>query len=174
MMKKIIYATLAIIVIIFLVTFACHASGLKGGAPAGGATGTASGDLWGTYPNPYVVKVNGSSMPASAPLVGTNSGAQIVPAFDVIGTASLGTSAIASGACAAAVSASAAGVATTDVVTAGFGGDPTAATGYIPATTGMLTIISYPTMNNVNFKVCNNTSAPITPGAITLNWRVIR
>jgi hypothetical protein len=38
----------------------------------------------------------------------------------------------------------------------------------------MLTIISYPTANNVNFKVCNNTSASVTPGAITLNWRVVR
>jgi hypothetical protein len=26
----------------------------------------------------------------------------------------------------------------------------------------------------VNFKVCNNTGTSITPGAITLNWRVVR
>jgi hypothetical protein len=39
---------------------------------------------------------------------------------------------------------------------------------------GMLAIIKYPTANNVNFKVCNNTSASITPGAVTLNWRVSR
>jgi hypothetical protein len=38
----------------------------------------------------------------------------------------------------------------------------------------MLTIIAYPTANNVNFKVCNNTSGSVTPGAITLNWRVTR
>jgi hypothetical protein len=38
----------------------------------------------------------------------------------------------------------------------------------------MLTIIPYPTANNVNFKVCNNTLAPVTPGPITLNWNVFR
>lgn len=90
------------------------------------------------------------------------------------GTAALGTSAIASGACAAAVIVSAPNVATTDTVTASFNADPTAVTGYIPATTGMLTIVGYPTAGNVNWKVCNNTSASITPGAITLNWRVVR
>ena len=41
-------------------------------------------------------------------------------------------------------------------------------------TTGMLTIIPYPTSGNVNFKVCNNTGSSITPEAITLNWRVVR
>lgn len=83
-------------------------------------------------------------------------------------------SAIASASCATVITATATGVATTDVVTASFNGDPTAVTGYVPLTTGMLTIIPYPTLNNVNFKVCNNTSASITPGAITLNWRVVR
>jgi hypothetical protein len=90
------------------------------------------------------------------------------------GTSALGTSAISSAACASVVTTSATNTATTDVVLASFNGDPTAVTGYIPATTGMLTIISYPTTNNVNFKVCNNSSSSITPGAITLNWRVVR
>jgi hypothetical protein len=90
------------------------------------------------------------------------------------GTATLGTSAISSAACATAVTVSATGVATTDTLTTGFNGDPTAVTGYIPSTSGMLSIIAYPTANNVNFKVCNNTASSITPGAITLNWRVVR
>jgi len=90
------------------------------------------------------------------------------------GTAALGTSAISSAACATVVTVSAAGVATTDVLTASFNGDPTAVTGYTPVTTGALTIFSYPTSGNVNFKVCNLTSASVTPGAITLNWRVVR
>ena len=90
------------------------------------------------------------------------------------GTSALGTSAISSGACASVVTTSATNTATTDVIMAGFNGDPTGVTGYAPATAGMLTIISYPSANNVNFKVCNNTSSSITPGAITLNWRVIR
>ena len=90
------------------------------------------------------------------------------------GTAAMGTVAIASGACAAAVTVGATGVATTDVISATFNADPTAVTGYIPSANGMLTIIPYPTANNVNFKVCNNTNASVTPGAVTLNWYVHR
>lgn len=90
------------------------------------------------------------------------------------GTSALGIGAITSAACATVVTTAGTGIATTDVVTASFNGDPTAVTGYVPLTTGMLTIIAYPTSGNVNFKVCNNTSASITPGAITLNWRVVR
>lgn len=90
------------------------------------------------------------------------------------GTSALGTSAIGSAACASVVTTSAPNTATTDVVLGSFNGDPTAVTGYIPLTAGMLTIIGYPTSGNVNWKVCNNTTSSITPGAITLNWRVVR
>jgi hypothetical protein len=90
------------------------------------------------------------------------------------GTSALGTSAISSATCATVVTTAATGTATTDVVTASFNGDPTAVTGFIPSASGMLSIISYPSSNNVNFKVCNNTAGSITPGAITLNWRVVR
>lgn len=90
------------------------------------------------------------------------------------GTAALGTSAISSGACATVVTSTATGTATTDNIQADFNADPTGVTGYAPSATGILTIIKYPTTNTVNFKVCNNTGASITPGAITLNWRVMR
>lgn len=90
------------------------------------------------------------------------------------GTSALGTSAISSGACATAVTTTATGTATTDVISWGFNGDPTAVTGYVASANGMLTIIAYPSANNVNFKICNNTASSITPGAITLNWRVAR
>lgn len=90
------------------------------------------------------------------------------------GTSALGTSAISSAACATVVTTAATNTATTDALIASFNGDPTAVTGYVPLTTGMLTIIAYPTSGNVNFKVCNNTGSSITPGAITLNWRVVR
>lgn len=91
----------------------------------------------------------------------------------ITGTAAMGTAAIASGACATVVTVAATGVATTDVIKAGFNGDPTAVTGYGASGTGaVLTIYPYPTANNVNFKVCNNTGSSITPGALTLNWRV--
>jgi hypothetical protein len=90
------------------------------------------------------------------------------------GSLSISAGAIGSATCSAAQTASATGVATTDVVEASFNGDPTLITGFIPATTGMLAIIPYPTLNTVNFKICNNTSASITPGTFTLNWRVAR
>lgn len=88
------------------------------------------------------------------------------------GTKALATSAISSATCTSAQTDTATGATTSSVVDASFASDPTAVTGYTPATTGMLTIISYATSNTVNFKVCNNTNASITPGAISLNWRV--
>jgi hypothetical protein len=90
------------------------------------------------------------------------------------GTATLATSPISSGACASAVTVSGSGIATTDDIIADFSADPTSTTGYSPSANGMLTIIKYPTSGNVNFKVCNNTAGSITPGAATLNWRVVR
>lgn len=90
------------------------------------------------------------------------------------GTSALGTGAISSATCATVVTTSATNTATTDAILWGFNGDPTAVTGYVPLVAGMLTIIAYPTSNNVNFKVCNNTNASVTPGAITLNWRTVR
>jgi hypothetical protein len=90
------------------------------------------------------------------------------------GTASLGTSSISSATCATAVTVAGAGIATTDAITFNFNGDPTGITGYAPSASGTLYIYAYPTAGNVNFKVCNNTSGPITPGAATLNWRVTR
>ncbi len=95
--------------------------------------------------------------------------------FIANGTAVLGTAAIASGACATVVTVTASGVATTDVVKVGFNGDPTAVTGYGASATGaVLSIYAYPTAGNVNVKVCNSTSASITPSAMTLNWKVTR
>ena len=90
------------------------------------------------------------------------------------GTSAMGTSAISSATCATVVTTSATGVATTDTINASFNGDPTATTGYIPSTSGGLTIFPYPSSNNVNFKVCNFTGSSITPGAVTLNWIVVR
>lgn len=90
------------------------------------------------------------------------------------GTSALGTGAISSGACASVVTTTATNTATTDVINWGFNGSPAAVTGYVASANGMLTIIAYPSSGNVNFLVCNNTAASITPGAVTLNWRVQR
>ncbi len=89
-------------------------------------------------------------------------------------TATLGTSAISSGTCASVVTVAGSGIATTDVIDWGFNGDPTGVTGYQASANGMLTIIAYPTSGNANFKICNNTASSITPGAVTLNWKVRR
>ncbi len=102
-----------------------------------------------------------------------------VPQLVARGTVALGTASIASAACAGAIAgtASAGNVANilgTDTVNTSFNGDPTGVTGYVPLGTGMLVIIPYPTAGAANFKVCNNTNAAITPGAITLNWQVLR
>lgn len=91
------------------------------------------------------------------------------------GTAALGTAAIASGASATLVTVAAAGVLTTDVIDWGFNVSPNTVTGYSGAvTTGALVIAAYPTAGNVNFLVSNPTAGSITPGALTLNWRVSR
>ena len=94
--------------------------------------------------------------------------------FIASGAKTLNTTAIASATCSTAQTATATGTLTTDQIVANFNGDPTAITGYIPSTAGMLTIFTYPTADTANFKVCNNTAATVTPSAVTLNWMVIR
>lgn len=90
------------------------------------------------------------------------------------GATAMATAAIASGSCATTVTATATGGATTDNLVADFNADPTSTTGYSPTSSGMLTIIKWVTTNTANFKVCNNTASSITPGGITLNWRIPR
>jgi hypothetical protein len=91
------------------------------------------------------------------------------------GTAALPTAAIASATCSSVVTVAATGALTTDAMSGiTFNGDPTAITGYAPTATGSLKIYQWPTANNVNFKVCNDTNASITPGAATLIFRVPR
>jgi hypothetical protein len=110
-----------------------------------------------------VLKFNGSQwVNAAAPAVGR-------------GTAVLGVAAIASGASATTITVAAAGVATTDVIDWGFNTNPNAVTGYNAAsTTGCLVITAFPSAGNINFVVSNPTAASITPGALTLNWTVVR
>ncbi len=90
------------------------------------------------------------------------------------GAKALATTLIASGACSSAQTDTATGTLTTDTIILTFAADPTGTTGYAPSTSGMLSILHYPTMDTVNIKVCNNTLASITPGAVTLNWKVVR
>lgn len=91
------------------------------------------------------------------------------------GAKALNTTAVTTATCGTVQTDTATGTATTDTIIVTFNADPIAVTGYTPVTTGGLTVWPYPTTNTVNFKVCNPTSADITPGAtITLNWKVIR
>lgn len=90
------------------------------------------------------------------------------------GQISLGTSAIASGAAATVVTATCSTLAVTDNIQLDFAADPTSTTGYTPSVGGMLTIVKYPTSNTINVKVVNNTASSITPGAVTMNYRVVR
>lgn len=138
-------------------------TGVTGTLPvANGGTGTTS---------PGIVAGTSISVTGTWPNQTVNSLGTVTIAS---GTAALGTTAIASGACATAVTVSATGVATTDTIQADFNGDPTGITGYVPSTNGILTVVKYPTSNAVNFKVCNLTGASVTPGAVTLNWKVVR
>jgi hypothetical protein len=90
------------------------------------------------------------------------------------GTIALATAAIASGVCATAQTATATGTASTDTIIASFNADVSGVTGYTPATTGTLRVDVWPTTNTLNLKVCNGTASSITPGAVSLNWRVVR
>lgn len=118
----------------------------------------------------------GASVAAATPQYHCNGGSLTPITYTIAsGAEALATSAITSEACSTADTAiSATGVATTDTIQWTFNGDPTAVTGYAPVTAGGLSIFVYPTANAVNFKVCNPTASSITPGAVTLNWRVVR
>ncbi len=137
---------------------------------SGTLTALSASQITGTFP----YTLTGFGSPVTAFVVTPNNIASSGTTTIASGTSALGTGSISSGACASAVTTSATGVATTDNIMADFNADPTSSTGYSPSTSGMLTIIKYPTSNNVNFKVCNNTGSSITPSAITLNWRVVR
>jgi hypothetical protein len=85
------------------------------------------------------------------------------------GQAVLGTGAITNGTCATAVTGTVTNTTTSSVLTWSFASDPNA-TGY---GYGGLIVAAFPTADTVNFRVCNPTAAPITPSAMTLNYRVL-
>lgn len=149
---------------------------LHGNASGNGAYGAVAlaTDVSGQLP---IAAVGSGGLSATSPLAIASTGAMTCSTCTVTiasGTKALATGAIASGACTAAQTATATGTLTTDTLMADFNADPTGTTGYAPVTTGMLTIIKYPTADTANFKVCNLTAASITPGAVTLNFRVVR
>lgn len=89
------------------------------------------------------------------------------------GTSALGTLPITGGTCAAVVTTTATGTSTTDAIIWSFNSDPNGVAGYTPAAgAGSFNVWAFPTANNVNFRVCS--AAGVTPGAMTVNWRVVR
>jgi hypothetical protein len=95
------------------------------------------------------------------------------------GSISLATNSISSAACQTVTSGSvnsvaATGVVSTDVVSFTPNGSIKAVTGFVPGTSGGLTVNAYPSSGYVNFDVCNWSSGSITPGAVTLNYQVRR
>jgi hypothetical protein len=90
------------------------------------------------------------------------------------GTIALGTSAITSGTAATTVTATCTGLATTDTVMLEFSSSPVGVTGYGTGAAGALRILNWPTANTINVSVINNTGSSITPGAMTMNYRVTR
>jgi hypothetical protein len=90
-----------------------------------------------------------------------------IPGTVAQGTSVLGTSAIGSGNCATAITTAATNTTTLDVVNWSFQASPT-------TSWAGLTVQAYPTSGNVNFLVCNPTTGSLTPGATTLNWKVLR
>lgn len=105
---------------------------------------------------------------------GTFSQQRIFATTVVTGTATLPTAAINSATCAATYTVTAAGVLSTDIISASANATLTATTGYSPSTSGGLSINFWPGSGTVNFDVCNWSASSITPGAVTLNWRVSR
>lgn len=68
----------------------------------------------------------------------------------------------------------ASGAVSTDVVTFTPNADLTGVTGYAPLTDGGLYWLWWITSDTVHISVCNPTADPITPGAVTANWRITR
>src|SRR6185312_10259460 len=90
-------------------------------------------------------------------------------------TIALGTSAIASAACGTAATGTITGAATTDVPTWAPNADWSAITGYSAVTTGSVILYVWVSASNtVSAKQCNPTASSITPGAATINVRIVR
>jgi hypothetical protein len=117
----------------------------------------------------HLVSFGAANVPADSGVVAANVALDIAS-----GTATLGTGAISANACASAVTVTATGVAATDRISYTPNADISGVTGYGVASTDGLIIYPYPTTDHVNFRICNATGTSITPGAVTLNWSVVR
>lgn len=70
---------------------------------------------------------------------------------------------------------SAPGIITTDALNANAAGSLAAVTGFGGSATGArLDLYYFPTVNNFNYQICNNTSGNISYGSFTINYNVVR
>jgi len=81
------------------------------------------------------------------------------------------TGAVAANTCETPITATATGAQTTDSVFVSPNTNPTAVMGYGP---GQLYVWWFVSLNTMNFIRCNPTAASITPGSLTMNWRILR
>jgi hypothetical protein len=158
-----------------------------------GLSTTISGQLaYNTTTNNFVLGANGNAGIAGlltgsfnnfdCLLVVTSGGNLVInslggtcPRLIANGVTAMPTIAVPANSCsAAATTATATGAFTGDSPAVSFASDPTGVTGYGGGTSGGITINSWPTANQMNFKLCNQTSSSITPGALSVNWRITR
>jgi hypothetical protein len=113
--------------------------------------------------------INGTSIPASVTL----------PQVIVEGSIAMPVTSVAANSCDAAATLASTGtitagaianVATTDNPNANYNSDQTLISGYNSG----VNIQKFPESGDIGFKRCNVTASPITPGAATLNFQVIR
>jgi hypothetical protein len=93
----------------------------------------------------------------------------------VLGTVSdtsitVGTNSVAANSCSSASTATMTGLATTMAFAISPASDVSGVTGWGPSSSGQLYVDAWPTANTLNYKVCNPTSASITPSSnVTFN-----
>lgn len=104
----------------------------------------------------------------------TSSGGACLPTIVASGQTAMATSSVSANTCTSGTTASATNALTTDSAELTYASDPTGVTGYGAGTSGGITIRTWLTANTINFKECNETGSSITPGALSLNWRIIR
>lgn len=114
-----------------------------------------------------------ASLPSTTSVRGTTIPASVHLLYSVAnGSKAMATNSVTNATCATLITDTATGTLTTDTVVASFNGRVIATNGYLPGT--MLSLTVTPSADLVNFDVCNNTGAPITPAAVTLNYIVVR
>ena len=142
-----------------------------------GATGVAGSAIFGNATSGTVTlnTVTGALGSVTVSLPATTGTVALTSQLDLsISPVALPTSSIGANTCTAATGSpfTATGVTTSMVVVPGFASDPSAVVGY--GSSGGLSVNAYPAANAVNVKVCNSTASPITPGALTVNIRIIQ